>query len=506
MSGVGRSESPPRAASCGQRPEERTSKEHQSPPTVTSSPGETPPRVPPILTLPPEVLANVLEMLAPVEVVSASCAHPDWAEIANRLVLVPRGHLRVHLGDDAGDAARGGVHVRLLPAVHTLHLVGSAPRGVDDAAVRAALSALARTLPLGTVHSVWLHEDDVTDTDVVYRTDASQRSALDAILEHCPGVNSINFSNVKQSAGFVRHVVDSGPRPHLRSSFLFAEHNHHVTAVLGALDELGAFFEETTVTVRRPELSVTASFPHYWEPRNEFRLPYGDQVRSLCVSGAGLAAAAYRGLAPMPALRELRLCDANGLGDDALLALAAGVRRLRSLAVHDAPGVSEAAWTAALRAPGLRRLQSLEVGGCPDLDDEALGPLKDTDALEELVDVALDLEGCTRGTGASGDTVDAIARLCPNVECLTLTAPFSPSLVAALERAPPRLPRLRRLTVRVQGSGGFDWTVDPKEAIAGVDHLKRRLRAVCPPAVRMDVSLTFIKLGMAVSSSSDDEH
>lgn len=121
------------------------------------------------------------------------------------------------------------------------------------------------------------------------------------------------------------------------------------------------------------------------------------------------------------------------------------------------------------------------------------------DALEELTAVALDLEGCAKASGAA---VDAIASACPNVESLTLVVAFSPSLVDALERAPPRLSRLRRLTVRVQGSA---WPGDPKEAIAGVDRLKRRLRTVCPTSVQMDVSLTFVKLGMAVSNTADHD-
>lgn len=121
------------------------------------------------------------------------------------------------------------------------------------------------------------------------------------------------------------------------------------------------------------------------------------------------------------------------------------------------------------------------------------------DVLEELTAVALDLEGCVKASGAA---VDAIATACPNVESLTLVVAFSPSLVDALERAPARLGHLKRLTVRVQGAG---WPGDPKEAIAGVDRLKRRLRAVCPSSVQMDVNLTFVKLGMAVSSSPSDQ-
>ena len=53
--------------------------------------------MPPILLLPPEALAHVLAMLDPLDVVAASGAHPDWLEVANGLVLAPRGHLVVRL-------------------------------------------------------------------------------------------------------------------------------------------------------------------------------------------------------------------------------------------------------------------------------------------------------------------------------------------------------------------------------------------------------------------------
>ncbi|XP_052125710.1 uncharacterized protein LOC113209747 isoform X2 [Frankliniella occidentalis] len=464
--------------------------------------------VPPVLSLPPEALAHVFAMLEPLEVVTASQAHPGWLEVANQLVLGPRGHLAVRLDEgssvarpDTGDTtsadpAAASRTTRL--HVHTLHLVGVVPRGVEG--VRPALLDLAKTIPLDNVSVVWLHEEGVTDNDVVHRTEASQRATLDAILDLCSSVTSINFSNVRQSATYVRLIVDAGPRPSFRSRFVFTELNHHATSVLGALDELGAFFEETVVTVWRPQLSVTAFYPHYWESGCDLRLPYPSEVRKLCLYGSGLQATAYRSVGSMAALQELRLCDADGLGDEALLGLANRVRRLRRLAVHDAPAVSSEAWAAALRGPGLRHLESLEVAGCLQLDDDALGALQAVDALEELTAVALDLEGCAKASGAA---VNALAIACPNVESLTLVVAFSPSLVDALERAPSLFPRLRRLAVRVQGSG---WPGNPKEAIAGVDRLKRRLRAACPPTVHMDVSLTFVKLGMAVSSTPDHDH
>ncbi|XP_034237573.1 uncharacterized protein LOC117643044, partial [Thrips palmi] len=455
--------------------------------------------LPPILSLPPEALAHVLGMLEPLEVVSASGAHPDWLAVANRLVLAPRGHLVVRLGDlgDLGGADTSLAALsRLQPAVHTLHLVATTPTGLDGVAMRRTLLALARTLPLDAVHTVWLHEDDVSDEG--RHPEASQRAALDAILDLCTCATSVNFSNVRQSAAFVRLMVDA-PRPRFRTRFVFTERNHHASSVLAALDDLGAFFEESVVTIWRPQLFVTAFYPHYWDPACALELPYPPEVRRLCLYGAGLDASAYRAVAAMAALQDLRLCDADALGDDALLGLVTRVRRLRRLAVHDAPGVSSEGWAAALRGPALRHLESLEVGGCLQLDDDALGALQAEDALEELTAVALDLEGCAKASGAA---VDAIAAACPNVETLTLVVAFSPSLVDALERAPPRLSRLRRLTVRVQGSA---WPGDPKEAIAGVDRLKRRLRAVCPPAVQMDVSLTFVKLGMAVSNTPDHD-
>lgn len=336
----------------------------------------------PILRLPPEALAHVLGMLEPLEVASASGAHPDWLEVANRLVLAPRGHLVVRLdGADvnASDADSTGLGLsaasRLQPAVHTLHLVGTAPRGVDAGLVRGALSALARAMPLDAVRTVWLHEDGVPD-DGEPRPDATFRATLDAVLELCSSVASVSFSNVRQSARFVRLIVDAGPRPGLRARFVFAERNHHAAAVLAALDELGAFFEETVVTIWRPQLSVTASYPHYWQPGCELRLPYPAEVRRLCLYGSGLDPAAYRGVAAMAALQELRLCDADGLADDALVGLATRVRRLRRLAVHDAPAVSSEGWAAALRGPALRHLESLEVGGCLQLDDDALCALQ----------------------------------------------------------------------------------------------------------------------------------
>lgn len=495
--GVGHSESPPRTS--WPEPEAGVNDgKGVAGQALPLCPGAPAP-LPPILSLPPEALAHVLGMLEPLEVVSASCAHPDWLAVANRLVLAPRGHLIVRLGNGRQDDDTGvDASSRLQPAVRTLHLVAATPTALHGTAVRRALLALARTLPLDAVHTVWLHEDDVPDEGS--HTEASQRATLDAILDLCTRTSSVNFSNVRQSASFVQLLADA-PRPRFRTRFVFTERNHHASSVLAALDDLGAFFEESVVTVWRPQLSVTAFYPHYWDPACALELPYPSEVRRLCLYGSGLEAAAYAAVGAMAALQDLRLCDADALGDDALLGLATRVRRLRRLAVHDAPGVSSEGWAAALRGPSLRHLESLEVGGCVQLDDDALSALQSGDALEELTAVALDLEGCAKASGAA---VDAIAAACPNVEALTLVVAFSPSLVEALARAPPLLTRLKRLTVRVQGSA---WPGDPKEAIAGVDRLKRRLRAVCPTAVQMDVSLTFVKLGMAVSNTSDhDEH